>query len=216
MKASEVLKETQTIWAGAGYYTGEPDGIPGPKTSAAAESLFQAALDELHNSIESANVLKGTKGDFKVEVIGNDLWVRNVRATCFGGSGDSMDSGETASGYSTKGHPDLQAVSLPMDYSGPSAATRNALSGSAIPMMPFGLTADGRQNLDGAWVQVFFANGKDATGPCIDLGPNIDRFPKNAIDLTIAMARLADPHATANNFEAVVTYRIINGARFLA
>ncbi len=127
-----------------------------------------------------------------------------------------MDSGETASGYSTKNHPFLKAVSLPMNYVGTSLATRKALSGSPIPMMPFGLHADGSENRDGAWVEVMFGNGERATVPCIDLGPNIDRYPKTAIDCTIALARLANPQATANNFEAVVSYRIIDGAKFLS
>jgi peptidoglycan hydrolase-like protein with peptidoglycan-binding domain len=215
MKASEVLIATQTLWKNAGLYTGALDGIPGPKTSEASQKLFQNALDELHANNTANSILTGTKGNFKVEVIQGDLWVRNVRATCFGGSGDDMDSGETASGFSTKGHPSLKAVSLPMNYNGPNSATKKALSGSPIPWMPFGLHSDGSENHDGAWVEIFFGNGAHEVVPTIDLGPNIDRFPNNGIDCTIALARVANPRATANNFEAIVSYRIIDGVRFI-
>jgi len=150
------------------------------------------------------------------EVVGDDLWVRNVKATCFGGSGDAMDSGDTASDVSTRKHPNIRAVSLPMRYAGPDHATRAALGGSPLPMMHLGLHPDGTENPDGAHVELFKLDGTSlGVFPCIDLGPNIARFPDNAIDLTLALARVLDPNATANNFEARVTYRLIHGAKHL-
>ncbi len=205
------------VQAACGLPLEQQDGIPGAQSDGAYGLVRAAALAEYRASraIPEGSAITGSKGDFAVEIVGPDLWVKNVRSTCFGGDGDSMDSGATASGYSTKGHPLLKAVSLPMNYRGPSAATRAALEGSPIPMMPFGLHADGSENRDGCWVEVRFGNGASATVPCIDLGPNIARYPKNAIDCTIALARLANPLATANNFEAVVSYRIINGVKYL-
>lgn len=216
-KAQKDLAAVQDILKAAGYYTGKVDGIPGPRSKAAFDQVCELALAEYHLTQDTVGngTIKGSIGDFIVSVEGPDLVVRNVKCTCFGGSGDSMDSGETASGYSTKGHPDLMAVSLPMHYEGKHKPTREALYGSPIPALPFGLHANGTPDHDGAWVEIKFGNGKKFLVPCIDRGPDIRRFPKNAIDATLALAKQADPRATANNFEAIVDYRIVNGARFL-
>src|SRR5262245_32429214 len=61
---------------------------------------------------ETREIIEGTEGwNFKVFVDGEDLVVENVRATCFGGADDPQDSGETASGVSTKNNPGLKACS---------------------------------------------------------------------------------------------------------
>lgn len=191
-------------------YTGRIDGIPGPKTDAAFKELCERADSEHQN-----RVIKGSKGNFEVLVAGKHLRVNNVRCTCFGGSDDSGDSGETASGYPTKGHPDLMAVALPMSYCGSDEATYEALCGSPIPLIPFGLYSNGEENREGAWVHITFSNGKTFLVPCIDFGPNINKYPDNAIDVTVALAKHQDPNATSNCFEDVVSYTIVNGAKFL-
>lgn len=135
------------------------------------------------------------------EVVGDDIVIRNARATCFGGSDDPQDSGETASGIHTKDHPELAACSLPMDYNGAHAPTRRALSGSPIPRVPWK-------------TQVRVTHGdKVLTVPVIDLGPA--KNTGNALDLTIAAARFFDPHATARNFEMRCEVCIIGGVKYL-
>lgn len=151
---------------------------------------------------------------FTVYIDGDDLVLHDVRATCFGGSADPQDSGKTASGVPTKGNPSLMAASLPMDYNGANAAVRKALSGSPIPRMPFGLFRNGRANkADGCWVKVFHKGQLVLNVPVIDIGPA--HGTGNALDLTIAAARVIDPKATATNFEATVDIGIPGGAKYL-
>ena len=154
-------------------------------------------------------VLKGDNSfKFTAEVVGDDIVLHNVRATCFGGSADPQDSGETASGLSTKKFHWLPAVSLPMDgrmFSSTSAAFHKALDGSPIPKVPWG-----------TMVKITHMNGVDVpdyTFPVIDLGPG--KRTGNALDLTIAAARLYSARASATNFEAMVDFVILGGAKYV-
>lgn len=141
---------------------------------------------------------------------GDDIVVFDARATCFGGASDPQDSGETASGISTKANPTLAACALPMDgrsFKGLSPAEHRALDGSPIPRL-------------GAWpkrarqtVVEVTANGKTISIPVIDLGPG--KRTGNAIDLTIAAARMFNPKASATNFELRCDFRIKGAAQFL-
>jgi hypothetical protein len=142
-------------------------------------------------------------------VDGDDIVVQGI-ATAFGGDDDSQDDGSTASGFNTKGHSGLMACSLPMRDD-----KLKALRGSPIPRMPFGLHADGTRNPEGTWVAVTFdrLNNPPAVLPVIDLGPG--KRTGHVLDLTVAAARLRDPGATANDFMARVTYRIIGGAKYV-
>lgn len=154
-------------------------------------------------------ILKGD-GSFKftAEIVGDDIVLRNVRATCFGGSNDPQDTGETASKLSTKDFPWLAAVSLPMDgwrFDSRSKTFHAALDGSPIPRVPWGTL-----------VRITHMNGVDVpdyTFPVIDLGPN--KKTGNALDLTIAAARLYSARASAINFEATVDFTIIGGAKYV-
>ena len=141
-------------------------------------------------------------------VEGDDILVRGI-ATAFGGDDDSEDDGSTASGVNTKGNPGLLGCALPMRDD-----ALHALRGSPIPRMPFGLHPDGVPNPEGAHVVVIF-NGGVTQGPfpVIDLGPA--KSTGHVLDLTVAAARLWDLHATADNFEARVTYRILGGAKYI-
>lgn len=167
-----------------------PDGIPGPRTA-------QAVLKAL-----GKNGLAGGDGwAFTAEIDGDDIVVRNVRATCFGGDSDPEDSGETASGVRTKGNPGLLGCALPRRYIGGNAALRAALGDSPIPSsIPFFTK-----------VRVT-ANGKTIEVPFIDLGPA--KRTGNAIDLTVAAATLLDNRASATSFEATVDYRILGTAKY--
>jgi hypothetical protein len=147
---------------------------------------------------------------------GDDLVLNTVKATAFGGDNDRMDNGRTASGYNTKGHPNLIACSLPMRHDTLFDHERGqyVLRGSPIPSMPFGLYPDGTDNPHGAHVDIIFPDKRVVFNvPVIDLGPA--KWTGNAIDLSIALARKYDPRATANNFEAKVDVRIKGAVRFL-
>ena len=116
-------------------------------------------------------------------------FVLEFSATAFGGTSDSLDNGETASGYNTKGHPHLLGVALPMNNNRVhSRAHGYVLLGSPIPAMPFGLRSNGRPNPNGAFVDVTFPNGLTVEKiPVIDLGPA--NWTGDAIDLTVALAQ---------------------------
>lgn len=164
--------------------------------------VSQAALD---SAIASGTIPAGdSKGEltgdrtwpWSARIDGDDIVVTNARATCFGGSDDPQDDGETASGISTKDNPDLAAVSLPMDFGDKVPNTK----GSPIPKVPWRTP-----------VRVS-AMGQVHEFPVIDIGPA--KRTGNALDLTLAAARLFDPRASAKNFEMRCEYRILGGARF--
>ncbi len=141
-------------------------------------------------------------------VEGDDILVRGV-ATAFGGDNDPEDDGSTASGVNTKGNPGLLGCALPMRDD-----ALHALRGSPIPRMPFGLHPDGTNNPEGAHVTVVFEGGVvHGPFPVIDLGPA--KSTGHVLDLTVAAARFWESNATANNFEARVTYRILGAARYI-
>jgi len=147
---------------------------------------------------------------FVVIVEGDDLVVTDTTATWFGGDSDPNDSGETASGYPTRGHPDLIACSLPMDYQGPDAATRKAVGGSPIPMLPWGLDKHGNPRPGGT--QVIVTRGETSlTMPLIDIGPA--KWTRKGIDLTIAAFRALG--GTKKHGVLPVSYRVLGGAKHL-
>ena len=150
----------------------------------------------------------------QIWINGEDLIVKGT-ATAFGGAADPLDNGQTASGYPTKGHPNLLGVALPMHNIHVWNKKRGyVLAGSPIPAMPFGIRKDGHLNLQGAFVDVTFPDGSTVFKvPVIDLGPA--GWTGDAIDLTVALARKYRPKATANNFSCEVTYRIRGGAKYL-
>jgi len=147
---------------------------------------------------------------FSVIVLGDDLLVENTTATWFGGDNDPMDNGETASGVLTKGNPGLLGCSLPMDYQGKSLATRKAVGGSPIPMLPFGLNPNGMPKPGGT--NVIVTRGEvSLTVPLIDIGPA--RWTNDGIDLTIAAFVALGGHRKQGVIP--VSYRILGGAKFL-
>lgn len=182
------------------------DGIPGPIDQKAYDTQAAAAHKELAgNSSEEGPLVDVLEGmGLRVHVIGNDLFMFNVRGTCFGGTNDPQDSGETASGISTK-PPETLGVALPRSYCGSDKATADALCGSPIPASlpwetPVEITEVG--------------TGKQGIYPFIDLGPNL-KTTDNAVDLTVAAAKHFDSSATATNFEIECDVRIIGGAKYL-
>jgi hypothetical protein len=163
----------------------------------------------------TGKILQGGPGwTWNAEVAGEDIVVRGAKATAFGGDNDAADSGQTACGFPTKGHPDLMGCALPLGGYANSAAEHAALDGTPLPHMPFGLTARGADNPDGAHVEVTDpATGVKTTVPVIDLGPA--KNTGHALDLTVAAARVFKSNATANNFSMKLNYRIVGGAKFV-
>lgn len=135
---------------------------------------------------------------WSVEVDGNDLVVRNVRATWFGGDNDPNDNGDTASGEMTKHNPGIMGCALPLN-TGP-------CKGSALPVMPWIKTV----------VQVFsHESGHVLKLPLIDLGPAPPPHAHAAIDLTQAAFVHLSPDNSTERGELTVDYRVINGALYL-
>lgn len=182
------------------------DGDIGQQTIAALNRLKGTPDDAEWPPVATQRPGVVLKGDgtwpWTAEIDGEDIVVRNARATCFGGSNDPQDSGETASGISTKGNPSLMACSLPMNYQGPHAPTKRALAGSPLPIVPWKTIV--RVTSGGTSIDV----------PVIDLGPA--KYTGNPIDLTIAAARQFNPTASATNFSMRCDFRILGGAKYVA
>lgn len=177
------------------------DGIPGPNDQNALARLQGAAKANLEWKPGTNRVITKPGFAFSVEVDGDDLVVRDTRCTCFGGTNDPQDSGETASGISTK-DPSVIGCALPRDYNGPSAGVRKALQGSPIPeKLPFKTLVEVDNGITIARV------------PFIDIGPA--KHTGNGLDLTVAAAKLFKSSATATNFAMICTYRILGGAKYL-
>lgn len=128
--------------------------------------------------------------NWKPDKDGDDIVIRNARVTCFGGSNDPQDNGETASGVNTKQNPDIKGCALPIRLNIPE------LRDSPLPRIPWR-------------THVFItehATLKALEVELIDCGPAL--HTGNAGDLTLAAARFFDPHASATNFEMIATIRV--------
>ncbi len=163
------------------------DGIWGPESKVALEKLVNPTAENGWDFIEMR-----TEGD--------DLVIENAIVTAFGGADDKMDSGETASGLSTKKNPAILGCALPMRRDASSA-----LRGSPIPKIPW-------------FTKVVFTDpktGHNVETQLIDEGPA--KWTGHAGDLTVAAARMFDPKATANNANLPrLTIRIVGGAKSIA
>lgn len=148
---------------------------------------------------------------FSVIVEGNDLVVKNTTATWFGGDNDPHDNGETASGVRTKGNPAILGCSLPMDYQGKHKPTVKAVGGSPIPMLPYGVFANGKERPGGTRV-IVTSGSASITVPLIDIGPA--KWARDGIDLTIAAFKLLAGGSIKRGV-IPVSYRILGGARFV-
>jgi hypothetical protein len=177
--------------------------------------LLRAVTATTPQPAPGAKILKGGAGwGWDAQVVGNDIVVQGAKTTAFGGDSDKSDSGETACGFPSKGHPDLMGCALPLAGYAHSAAEHAALDGTPLPHIPFGLTPKGADNPTGAHVEVTDpATGKKTMVPVIDLGPA--KGTGHALDLTVAAAQVFKANATANNFGMKLNYRIIDGAKFI-
>lgn len=143
-----------------------------------------------------------------------DLIVRNIKATCFGGKFDAGDNGETESGVSNRGYP--KAGAYPMGVALPirsvEAATRNSPLAFKGPHIPW-LTE----------VRVWReSEGESTFVKCIliDNGPDVSRYPTHALDLNPNVAITFSPkfesENIANEFEEDgFSYRIVGAAKYV-
>lgn len=166
----------------------------------------------------SAGAVHVLRGDgswgWEAVVDGDDLVVTGAKTTAFGGGDDDHDTGQTASGFPTKGNPNLLGAALPFAYTGSKPRLIEALGGSPIPLMPYGIHSDGSPNPNGAHVLVSDPNsGRSIEVPVIDRGPAKNVADPRPLDLTVAAARFFDPSATANVFSKILDFRILNGAK---
>lgn len=164
----------------------------------------QSAIDALINP----SVLKGTVDGWeflKARIDGSDIVIDDAEVTAFGGANDTGDSGETASGVSTKNNPKILGCALPMRRNTSPRADKKGrhpiLRGSPLPMIPW-------------MTPVIFTDPitkKRVTTKLIDEGPA--GWTKHAGDLTVAAARKFDPKATANSANIPrLQIRIVGGA----
>jgi hypothetical protein len=140
---------------------------------------------------------------FQVIVEGQDLVVRDVRATWFGGKDDRSDNGHTASGVlnNQEGPLTPRGCALPM-----SGRHDFLTEGSPLPKLPWGTT-----------VRVFNREtGRTIVVPLIDSGPRKPTLPPHthaAIDLTqSAFAALGGSKARGH---MKVDYRVLGGVKHL-
>lgn len=146
---------------------------------------------------------------WSVEVHGEDLVVRNVKATCFGGAHDAGDSGQTESGLLNNGsNPALMGIALPIRST--EAATRRSPLAFPGPHIPWE-------------THVWVWEGDDVSGGCdcilIDNGPDVSRFPDHALDLNPNVVRhffpAVDMRTVANRWSGSgFSYRILGAAKF--
>jgi hypothetical protein len=150
-----------------------------------------------------------------VLVDGNDLVVRNIRATCFGGQFDSGDDGQTESGVPNHGFPTADAypmgVALPIRST--EAATRNSPLAFKGPHIPW-------KTVVKVWRE---ADGEESAVECvlIDNGPDVSKYPSHALDLNpnvaLHFAPDFDPKKIADQWSADgFSYRIVGGAQYVS
>lgn len=144
------------------------------------------------------------------EIVGNDLVVRSIRATCFGGRYDAGDNGQTESGILNDGSNKLLLCALPIRSI--EEATKNsplAFKGAHIPWRtPVMVWRTGEE-------------GKAIACLLADNGPDVRLYPTHALDLNpeaaLCFSPGYNPYKIANEWSMDgLCYRIIGGARFIS
>ena len=151
-----------------------------------------------------------SKLPWTAEIDGNDLVVRNIKATCFGGPHDKGDNGRTESGIRNDGSNQLLLCALPIRSIEPATkASPLAFKGPHIP-----------------WrtpVLVWHGSNERGAVACLlaDNGPDVSRFPTHALDLNpeaaLKFSPNFDPREIANKWSMDgMSYRIIGGAKYIS
>jgi hypothetical protein len=151
--------------------------------------------------------------DWNYIVDGEDLVVRNIYATAFGGRYDKGDNGQTESGFPNDGsYPWFLGVALPI------RSTEVATAGSPLafagPHIPWFTPVH-------VWLEA--AGEQSAVVAClIDNGPDVLDFPNHALDMNPPLAALfagagVDPVALVNDWSTTgISYRIVGGAKWIS
>jgi len=144
-------------------------------------------------------ILSGSRYPWTASVEGDDIVVRGVHATWFGGSNDPEDDGTTASGISTKANPAFNGCALPVDLGRPH---NNPCHGSPLPHIPF-------------FTKVQVTNTENGeVGECtfIDLGPSAPPVATAAIDLMQSFFVALGGDLERGTMQ--VEYRILGAAKY--
>jgi hypothetical protein len=151
-----------------------------------------------------------SKLPWTAEIDGNDLVVRNIKATCFGGKYDAGDNGLTESGVRNDGSNQILQCALPIRNT--EAATKSSPLAFNGPHIPWQTT-----------VLVWRGDDVKNTVVCVltDNGPDVSRYPTHALDLNpLAALRFSpdyDPRQIANEWSMDgMSYRIIGGAKWIS
>jgi hypothetical protein len=145
-------------------------------------------------------------------VDGEDLVVRNVIMTCFGGSYDTGDDGQTESGVPDTGALPTPMVALPIRSS--EAATAGSPLAFTGPHIPWGTPVT-------VWLEAAGEATAKGPYPLDDNGPLVARYPTHAIDANPSVAHAFSPDypvdKLANSWEmAGVSYRIHGAAKYIS
>lgn len=186
--------------------------MPGDVPTQRFKDLCEAVLRE-KDTPEPPKSLLPSKLPWTAYVDGDDLVVRNITTTCFGGAYDAGDNGETESGVMNDGSNDLLQCALPIRST--EAATRNSPLAFKGPHIPWKTEVR-------VWRE---ADGEETAITCIltDNGPDVSRFPTHALDLNPPMALQFnhDPAITLRNVSNKwsspgMSYRIVGGSKWVS
>lgn len=174
----------------------------------------------MSKTVDGHVILEGS-GDWGFEVIidGDDLVMRNVKATSFG-TDDPDDGGIAASNFLTQTYgPRVPVFSLPM-----AIAHVPYMAGCPIPdVRPGHSWGNPRMLEQGTWSQMNWCKirvyshttKKECTGPVCELGPAKDTHNPRAVDCSTAAVRALGYEGDVNNFEDTVDVRIFGGAKYV-
>jgi hypothetical protein len=151
-----------------------------------------------------------SKLPWTAEIDGEDLVVRNIKATCFGGAYDFGDNGMTESGIQNRNNP---AFLCALPIRSVEAATRDSPLAFKGPHIPWRTK-----------IKVWRESQGEAYGViCLlaDNGPDVSRYPDHALDLNPPAALffdpLVDPRKIANTWTGDgFSYRVIGGSNYIS
>jgi hypothetical protein len=130
-----------------------------------------------------------------VVVVGDDLVVRNTKATFFGGPTDHSSNGTTASGININENPQLRGCALPLPRS-------NLVPGTPFPNLPFQTNVRVKNH----------ATQTELTIPLIDVGPAASTG--KGLDLTEAAFNGLGAASSLGVID--VDFTVVGGARFVS
>lgn len=145
----------------------------------------------------------------------DDLVVRNIKATCFGGKFDSGDNGQTESGVMNNGFPTEGAypVGCALPIRSTEAATRDSPLAFKGPHIPWKTEVRVWRESDGEDTALLTI--------LLDNGPDVSKYPTHALDLNpnaaLHFSPNFDPRKIADDWSMDgMSYRIVGGAKYIS